>query len=142
MLAWNDKLDKMKPYTDPVGLKFLQLWQNQNYPLDTAFRNGDMKSVIKIAQESIPYAKNLIPHVKDKNLQLYLKNAVIRVEKIVEKLESDGSSNMWTIHSYFQSESKNMGGILGALVGAAVDLAVDLVDDVGGLASDVLHSFL
>lgn len=136
-MAWNDKLEKIKEYTDPEGLKYLQMWQNQNYPVDKALQIGDLKAVAKIGRETIPVAKSLIPHVKDEKLQKYLTNAVNRVEKFIGTLEA-GGSNMRSLHNYFVSESKNMGGVLVALI----NTVVDLVDDVGGLVGDVLNSLL
>lgn len=136
-MAWNGKIDQMRKYTDPEGLEYLQMWQNQNYPVDKALRNGDLKSVAKLARETVPYMKKLIPHVNNENLQKYLKNAIVRGEKFIETLEAD-DTNMWTLHNFFESESKNMSGILGALVGAVVDF----VGDVGGLVGDVLDSII
>lgn len=137
LLGLNDILDELKKHTDPEGLPYLQYWQSQIEPTDKAMKNGDLAGVAKIFRNVEPYIRNLVPYLKDKNLQKSVSAAADRGLKVTDEIEA-GGSNMSNLSDFFESESKNVAGILKALL----KTVVGLVGDVGGLVGNVLGSLL
>lgn len=87
-MAWNDIIDEIRKYTNPEGLVYLQVAQNEVDPVDKALRNGDLKGVVTIIRKLLPYLRSLVPHVNNAGLQksltvVELKNSQTHLIQVV-----------------------------------------------------------
>lgn len=134
-MAWNDIIDEIRKYTDPEGLVYLQVAQNEVDPVDKALRNGDLKDVVTIIRKLLPYLRSLVPHVNNAGLQKSLTSMGGRAEKFANAFDSGGLT-MWALNSFLLSESSNLGNILTALLHAVNGL----LKDFGGVVDGLLGS--
>lgn len=129
-MGWNAIYDEVKKHTDLEGLKIIKVLQDEVVPVENALRNGDMVGVAKIMRKILPYTRQLIPHLNNKNLQKSIQNIGDDLElNLIKSLEADGAK-ISVFDSFIESESNNLGGVLKSivhLVGKVVDKVLNIL---------------
>lgn len=115
MLGWIDILQGIRKHTAPEGLKYIDYWITQVEPVDAALKRGDVAGVATIFRDVIPVIRQLIPHLNDEKLQVSVGAIADNAENLLKSLEAKGAG-MSGLPKFFESESKNLGGILRTLI--------------------------
>lgn len=130
-MKWIDIFQDIRKHTAPEGLEYVDYWISEVKPLDAALQRGDLHGVAIIFRNCLPAIRNLIPHLNDEKLKVSVGGLADNAENLLESLESkDASISASGLHKFFESESKNLGGILRTLIHNVVGLVQNVLKTV------------
>lgn len=110
---WIPILQDIRKQTAPEGLQYIDYWSTAVEPFDVAVKNGDLKCVATIFRNCVPAIRNLVPHLKEKQLQERVTDIATNAENLVTTLEMDGA-NLSSLNDFFESDTKAVVNVVNA----------------------------
>lgn len=120
-------MNDIEQNVDESGKPIMKKWHSLLVPLDSALSRGNMKRASRILQHGASVIRDLLPHIRDKNLRSTV--ATIAVEN--ERLAKLGNLN--EIDVSFRKSTGLIGGILKQLSNILKPILGDVLGLVGGL---------
>lgn len=117
----------MKKHTKPEGQEYLQTWRDAVGSLDESLTKDDLVGVAKIMRDTLPHLTNLIPHLKNDELQQFVQNIVDEADKLIIRLQAK-DANISSIGQFVKTQSGNVSAILAALLETVVGVVGNLFD--------------
>lgn len=99
ILQFHHYINKIKKHTAPAGYEYIQKLQKSIIEYDIAFFENDIARIIEIQRQNLKSLRQLTPHIMSVMLSLSSNIVGSKLEKIMEKLETDENAGFKEIEN-------------------------------------------